>query len=230
MLQSWPESRFSSRSRERVAVGSLGAEQTSEGEEMETEAPWEPRRPASQDRNWPTLFVIVAGKADYLGFPPQEVSVAYRHTHVVGNDITLAFTLVDCLGVAHNKEHPEAMHGDAGHQAEPAHGSDLPDAGAAVREDLHYNVYGFVEKDPDDVEHQALVLLGVYRVQEQAADDEGDARQEEDNAPAPTRDELTYQDSHTLGPLVALRALAALHVLLFKDEVHVRGYDGEDPW
>lgn len=68
----------------------------------------------------------------------------------------------------------------------------------------------------------------MYWVYEQAADGDGDARQEEDDSQTPTDEELTYQENYTLVPLVNLSAIAA-QWLRFEDEVHVSGYDGKNP-
>lgn len=130
--------------------------------------------------------------ADYLWFPPWGVSTACRNPSSVGNDSALAITFVDYLGISHDKEDPETVHEYTGHQAKPAHDSNLYKARVIGGEDLYYNVQGFIEKDPDDVDHHALVLLGIYWVYEQAADDDGDARQKDNDIETPTGDEVTY--------------------------------------
>lgn len=163
----------------------------------------------SEERKGPTLVIIVVRKVDDLWFPPWELSIACRKTSVVEHYIALGFTFVDYVGISCDKEYPETVHEDPGHQAKPAHGPDLCNAGVVVGQDLYYNVYSFIEKDPDDVDHQAPAYLGVDWVYEQAADDDGDARQEEDDIGAPTDEELIYQGSYSLVPLVNLSAIAA---------------------
>lgn len=134
------------------------------------------------------LLSIVVGKVDYLWFPPWELSTAYRNTSVVGNYIALALILVDHAGIGDDKEHPETVRQYTGHQTKPAHDSDLSNVRGVVGKDLYHNVYSFIEKDPDDVDHQAPVNLCIYWVYEQTADDDGDERQKEDDSPTPADD------------------------------------------
>lgn len=101
------------------------------------------------------------------------------------------------------------MHEYTGHQAKPTYESDLCNARVIVSEELYYNACNFIEKNPDGVDHQASVHLGIYGVQEQATDHDGDGRQEEDNIETPADDELIYQRNVTLGPCVNLSAIAA---------------------
>lgn len=174
-----------------------------------------------------TIFIVVS-KVDYLWFPSWEPSVACRNASVVGKYVALAFTSVDYVAISHDKEYPETVHEYTGHQAKPAHDSDRCNAGVIVGNDLYYNVYRFIKKDPNDVDHQTYTHLGIYWVYEEAADDDGDERQAEDDIKTPTDDQLLYQDIYTLVPFD--RAIAAPHVLLFEDEVHVRGYDSKNSW
>lgn len=78
----------------------------------------------------------MAGKVDYLWFPPWELSTACRNTSVVENYTALGFTFVDYVGISGDREHPETVHEYTGHQTKPAHDSDLPNAGVIVGKDL----------------------------------------------------------------------------------------------
>lgn len=133
------------------------------------------------------------------------------------------------MGIGDDIEYPETVHEYTGQQAKPAHDPDLFNDRAIVGKDLNHNVYNFVEDDPDGVDHQAPVYLGVHGVQEEAADDDGNERQEEDNTGSPADDELPDQDTGTPGLQVIVIAVVAPYVLLFEDEVHVGGHDGKDP-
>lgn len=152
----------------------------------------------SGERKGPTSFIILAGQVDYLCFPPWELSTARRNPSIVGNDIAGALIFVDHVGIGNDKEHPETVHQCTGYQTKPAQDSDLFRVRVIVGVDLYYNVYGFVEKDPDDIDEQAPVYLGVYWVEEQAADDESDERKAEDDCPTPADDGLLCQHPCTL--------------------------------
>ena len=122
------------------------------------------------------LLTVAAGKVEYLGFPPWEVSTAAGNTSVVGDDIALVFIFVDHVGISDDKEHPETVHAYTGHQTKPAHDSDLSNGRVVIGKALYHNVYSFVEKDPNNVDYQAPVHVGVHWVEEQAADEDGDER------------------------------------------------------
>lgn len=116
---------------------------------------------------------------------------------------------VDYVGIGDDIEYPETVHENTGHQAKPTHDSDLFNDRVIVGKDLYYNVYKFVEKDPDHVGHQAPVYLGIHWVQEEEADDEGNERQEEDNIESPADDEVAYQDTCTIVLQVIISAIVA---------------------
>ena len=122
------------------------------------------------------LLTVAAGKVEYLGFPPWEVSTAAGNTSVVGDDIALVFIFVDHVGISDDKEHPETVHAYTGHKTKPAHDSDLSNGRIVIGKALYHNVYSFVEKDPNNVDYQAPVHVGVHWVEEQAADEDGDER------------------------------------------------------
>lgn len=197
---------------------------------MKKELPWALGRPAFRKRKGPTLFFVVAGQPRDLWFPPQELSAACRNTSAVGNYIALVFPFVDYMGIHRDKEDPETVHEDTGHQAKPVCDPNLYDCLVIAGEDVYWSVYSFKENDPDDIGYQASELLGIYWVYEQAADDDGDAGQEEDNIPTPTDDELLYLDIHIVGVIVNFSAIPVAHVLLFEGDVQVYGYDAKDPW
>lgn len=108
------------------------------------------------------LLTVAAGKVEYLGFPPWEVSTAAGNTSVVGDDIALVFIFVDHVGVSDDKEHPETVHAYPGHQTKPAHDSDLSTGRVVIGKALYHDVYSFVEKDPNNVDYQAPVHVGVH--------------------------------------------------------------------
>ena len=108
------------------------------------------------------LLTVAAGKVEYLGFPPWEVSTAAGNTSVVGDDIALVFIFVDHVGISDDKEHPETVHAYTGHQTKPAHDSDLSNGRIVIGKALYHNVYSFVEKDPNTVDYQAPVHVGVH--------------------------------------------------------------------
>lgn len=108
------------------------------------------------------LLTVAAGKVEYFGFPPWEVSTAAGNTSVVGDDIALVFIFVDHVGVSDDKEHPETVHAYTGHQTKPAHDSDLSNGRVVIGKALYHNVYRLVEKDPNNVDYQAPVHVGVH--------------------------------------------------------------------